>query len=102
MKVITQIITAFQEVEVQMIGPAQTIIEVVLQKKAVSIPFFLLIWFLLFFGAALTIINFHEDVSMKAAQQTFIPMITGEVEAKPLHVSNSIFNWVRTGNGSVF
>lgn len=84
MMVITQIIKAFKEVEVQMIGPAQTIVEVVLQKKAISIPAFLLIWFLLFFGAALTIINFHEDVSMQAAQQHLYTMVTGEVEEKPL------------------
>lgn len=84
MRVITRITKSFPEIEVQIIGPSQTIVEVVLTKKRISIPGFLLIWFLLFFGAALTIINFHEDVSMQAAQQRLYTIITGKEEAKPL------------------
>ncbi len=84
MMVINRITKSFPEIEVQIIGTSQTIVEVILTKKRISIPGFLLIWFLLFFGAALTIINFHEDVSMLAAQQRLYTVITGKEEAKPL------------------
>lgn len=84
MMIINQIIKSFPEVEVQIIGPTQTIVEVVLTKKRISIPGFVLIWLLLFFGAALTIINFHEDVSMLEAQQRLHKIITGKEKVKPL------------------
>ncbi len=70
--------------EIQIIGPAQTIIEVILKKKEVSIPLFLLVWLLLFIGSALTIMNFHEDVSMQAVHQKLYKIITGKEVEKPL------------------
>ena len=84
MKVIKFITGIFPEYEVQVLGPPQTIIEVIFRKKGMSIPFFILVWFLLFFGAALTIMNFHEDVSMQSVQERLYLMITGKVEEKPL------------------
>ncbi|MED3624913.1 stage V sporulation protein AA [Neobacillus thermocopriae] len=84
MKVIGIITEKFNGIEVQTIGPAQTIIEVVTKKKGVSIPFFLLIWFLLFFGSAMTLMNFHEDVSMRSVQEKIYLIITGEKDTKPL------------------
>jgi stage V sporulation protein AA len=84
MKVIRLITKDFNEIEVQTIGPAQTIIEVVTKKKGVSIPFFLLIWFLLFFGSAMTLMNFHDDVSMRSVQEKIYTIITGKHDAKPL------------------
>ena len=84
MKVINLITDTFDDCEVQTIGPAQTIIEVTFKKKGVSIPFFLLIWFLLFFGSAMAIMNFHDDVSMKSVHEKIYTIITGEKDAKPL------------------
>lgn len=84
MKVIKLIVKTFGDLEVQTIGPAQTIIEVTFKKKGVSIPFFLLIWFLLFFGSAMAIMNFHDDVSMRSVHEKIYTIITGEKEAKPL------------------
>jgi stage V sporulation protein AA len=84
MSVINRITKAFPDAEVQIIGPSQTIVEVIYKKKRLSIPSFLLIWFLLFFGAALTIINFHEDVSMQSAQQRLYTIITGKEAVKPI------------------
>jgi stage V sporulation protein AA len=84
MKVIHLIKTEFGEMEVQTIGPAQTIIEVTYKKKGVSLPFFLVIWFLLFFGSAMAIMNFHDDVSMKSVQEKIYTIITGKKETKPL------------------
>jgi len=84
MKVIHLIKNEFERMEVQTIGPAQTIIEVMNKKKGVHLPFFLLIWFLLFFGSALAIMNFHDDVSMKSVHEKIYTIITGKRDAKPL------------------
>lgn len=83
-RVIRIITSEFKEVEVQLIGPAQTIIEVVFKKKKLSLPLFILVWFLLFIGSGLTIMNFHEDVSMQAVHQRLYTMITGKEVEKPL------------------
>lgn len=84
MKVIELITGARPELEVQTLGPAQTIIEVIPVKKKVKLPIFLFIWFLLFFGSALAIMNFHEDVSMRAVQEKLYTIITGKETKKPL------------------
>jgi stage V sporulation protein AA len=84
MKVIQLIKSEFEEMEIQTIGPAQTIIEVTFKKKGVSLPFFILIWFLLFFGSAMAIMNFHDDVSMKSVQEKMYTIITGKKVTKPL------------------
>jgi stage V sporulation protein AA len=39
---------------------------------------------LLFIGSGLTIMNFHEDVSMQAVHQRLYEMVTGEKDAYPL------------------
>lgn len=84
MKVIDSITGSIPKLEIQTIGPAQTIIEVIYKKKGVSFPFFLLIWFLLFFGSAMAIMNFHDDVSMRSVQEKLYTIITGIKEPKPL------------------
>lgn len=84
MKVISQISQQSLDADIQTIGPAQTIIEVLFKEKGVKLPFFLLIWFLLFFGSAMAIMNFHDDVSMKSVQEKIYTVITGDEKAKPL------------------
>lgn len=84
MEVIQKINDAIINIEVQAIGPSQSIIEVIYKKRGVSIPFFILIWFLLFFGSALAIMYFHEDVSMQQTQQRLYYIITGKMVGKPL------------------
>jgi stage V sporulation protein AA len=84
MKVVRMITKKFPRVEVQAIGPTQTIIEVLLKKSPVSYSLFLVVWLLLFIGSAITIMNFHEDVSMQAVHQRIYTIITGKQESKPL------------------
>lgn len=84
MHVIVEIAKFDPAIEVQVLGPSQTIIEVVYKKRKVSIGLFVLTWFLLFFGSMLTIMNFHEDVSMQDVHQRIYKMITGKNEEKPL------------------
>ncbi len=83
MKVIRLISGLLEDVDVQTIGPAQTIVEVILKKKQMSFPFFILIWFLLFFGSAMAIMNFHDDVSMRSVQEKLYKIITGVEDSKP-------------------
>jgi stage V sporulation protein AA len=83
MKVIRLISGLIENADVQTIGPAQTIVEVILKKKQMSLPFFILIWFLLFFGSAMAIMNFHDDVSMRSVQEKLYKIITGVEDSKP-------------------
>lgn len=84
MKVISLMAPVVRESDIQTIGPAQTIIEVLIKKKGLSFPFFVLIWFLLFFGSAMGIMNFHDDVSMQSVQEKLYTIITGKNTSKPL------------------
>lgn len=84
MKVIEQIRRRFPHVDIQTVGPAQTIIEVAIKKKRFAPALFVAVWFLLFTGAALTMMNFHEDVSMREVHLRIYTMITGDVVPKPL------------------
>ncbi|WP_405388454.1 stage V sporulation protein AA [Peribacillus muralis] len=83
-----QVIMAIRKVdphiEVETFGPSQTIIEIILSKKKMSFLTFALVWFLLFVGGAMTIMNFHVDVSMGEVHQKIFTIITGKVEEKPL------------------
>lgn len=84
MMAIRQIKSQLKDIEIQTIGPTQTIIEVIYPKKTYSRMFFILVWLLLFFGSGLAIMNFHEDVSMQQVQQHIYQIITGKEVAKPL------------------
>ncbi|MGE6375237.1 stage V sporulation protein AA [Peribacillus muralis] len=85
---LAQVIMAIRKVdpsiEVETFGPSQTIIEIILTKKKMSFLTFALVWFLLFIGGAMTIMNFHVDVSMGEVHQKIFTIITGKVEEKPL------------------
>lgn len=73
-----------QTIEVETFGPSQTIIEIILSKKKMSYLTFAFVWFLLFVGGGMTIMNFHVDVSMGEVHQKIFTIITGKVEDKPL------------------
>ncbi|KYD31737.1 stage V sporulation protein AA [Geobacillus sp. NFOSA3] len=84
MKVMQAMMERVGSLDVQTVGPSQTIIEVVYQKRRFSTPYFLLIWLLLFVGSAMAIMNFHEDVSMQEVHQRLYEMMTGKKIDKPL------------------
>ncbi|MBS4203017.1 stage V sporulation protein AA [Lederbergia citrea] len=83
MSVIKKIYEYFPESDIQTIGPNQTIIEMIKEKKS-RYPLFIAVWLLLFIGAGLAILNFHEEVSMQAVHQRLYWMITGIHNKKPL------------------
>ena len=70
--------------DIQPLGPSQTIVEVVYEKKRWGYLYVPIVWLLLFVGSGLTIMNFHEDVSMQQVQQRLYRVITGEQVEKPL------------------
>ena len=84
MQVIAEIAKLDSTIQVQLLGPSQTIVEVVFKKKKYSFTLFVLAWLLLFFGSMLTIMNFHEDVSMQGVHQRIYRIITGKSVEKPL------------------
>ncbi|CAN7339152.1 stage V sporulation protein AA [Rossellomorea sp. LjRoot5] len=84
MKVISEVCKVYPDLDIQTIGPTQSIIEVIYEKKKVSLPLFIGVWLLLFIGAALAIMNFHEDVSMREVHQRLYHFVTGGVDPHPL------------------
>jgi len=84
MKVIEAIGQYNSALELNLLGPAQTIVEIVYEPKRVNPFFFAVVWLLLFVGAGLAIIYFHEDVSMQQVHQRMYYMVTGETVKKPL------------------
>ncbi|WAA10509.1 stage V sporulation protein AA [Fervidibacillus albus] len=84
MSVISAIKSRYFNLEYQPIGPAQTIVQVVYTKHEGSLLLFLFAWLVLFIGSAVTIMNFHEDVSMQSVQQKLYFLLTGIKEDQPL------------------
>ncbi|KMJ59825.1 stage V sporulation protein AA [Bacillus sp. LL01] len=84
MRIIKEIRNVDGELDIQTFGPAQTIVEIVYKKKRFRPLFFIGVWLLLFLGAALAIMNFHEDVSMRVVHQKIFKTLTGLEDDKPL------------------
>jgi stage V sporulation protein AA len=84
MKIIKEIYRFRSDLEIQTIGPTQTIVQINYKKNKLSPVYFVIVWFLLFIGAGLAIMNFHEDVSMQAVHQKIYFMITGKEEKYPI------------------
>ncbi len=84
MQMIRAVLDVDSSLDLQMIGPSQTIIEVVYEKRKFSSASFVLVWLLLFVGSAMAIMNFHEDVSMQQVHRHLYEMMTGQAVDKPL------------------
>jgi stage V sporulation protein AA len=83
-QVVRQIKEWNPNLEVQLIGPSQTIVEVKQHRRKMSIPLFVLVWCLLFIGSSLAVMNFHEDVSMRNVHIRLYELMTGEKNEYPL------------------
>ncbi|KGX92225.1 stage V sporulation protein AA [Pontibacillus halophilus JSM 076056 = DSM 19796] len=84
--VIVELQKRFPEADFQPLGPGQTIVVIKQAKKKPSILIVLVIWVLLFIGAAMAIMNFHFDVSMEAVHQRIYYLLTGEEVNHPLWI----------------
>ncbi|MFC9710005.1 stage V sporulation protein AA [Paenibacillus sp. NPDC056933] len=83
LQIIPQIRIALPGVTVELIGSGHTLVEVIAGTGKASISLFILVWLLLFFGSALTIMNFHADVNMQEVQIRIVEMITGRRDEHP-------------------
>lgn len=81
--VLQTIFIRYPHMKMDTVGPAQTIVEVKRKKRKVPIPVFAFVWLILFIGAGFAIMNFHEDVSMRALHERLYFMITGEHNPHP-------------------
>lgn len=84
MHVIKEIHKFDHHIDVQTIGASQTIVEILYEKKKLSPLLFSVVWLLLFIGAGLAIMNFHEDVSMQQVHQRIYKIVTGKSNEQPL------------------
>ncbi|KGP72178.1 stage V sporulation protein AA [Pontibacillus yanchengensis] len=75
-----------KNLEIQALGPNQTIVTIPSNKKQPSLLLVCVIWLLLFVGAAMAIMNFHYDVSMEEVQQKLHFLLTGEQKEHPLWI----------------
>lgn len=76
----------YPHLDIQLIGPTYSIIRIESKQASPAILVILFVWLLLFIGAAMTIMNFHEDVSMQAVQQKLHFLLTGERKEYPLWI----------------
>lgn len=84
MQVIQRLRSAYPEVELEIQGSPQIIVEVQNPKKSANLVLVTLVWILLFVGSGLAIMNFHTDVSMMQVHQRIFYLITGQESKQPL------------------
>ncbi|MFD1360609.1 stage V sporulation protein AA [Lentibacillus salinarum] len=76
----------YSNLEFQLVGPSHTIIRIQQHKKKPNVLVVAFVWLLLFIGTAMTIMNFHYDVSMQEVQQKLHYMLTGDENQYPLWI----------------
>lgn len=84
--IIDHISQLFEDMEFQLIGPEQTIIRILKKSKSPNILFATAVWLILFIGTAMTLMNFHYDVSMQEVQQKLHFLLTGKENEYPLWI----------------
>lgn len=84
--IITHLNKAYPNMEIQFVGPVQSIIRIEKVQKKASVVLTIGIWILLFIGTATTIMNFHYDVSMQEVQVQLHYLLTGEENEHPLWI----------------
>ncbi|TKH36177.1 stage V sporulation protein AA [Paenibacillus polymyxa] len=83
LQIISKIRDHIPGVVVESLGKPHVLVELVERPRKPSKILFVLVWLLLFFGSALTIMNFHADVSMMEVQVRIVEMITGQKDEHP-------------------
>ncbi|GAA0327607.1 stage V sporulation protein AA [Oceanobacillus sp. FSL W7-1293] len=84
--VIDHLTKEYSDIEFQLLGPEQTLIQIEPRKKATHPLVLTFVWLLLFVGSAMTIMNFHYDVSMQPVQQKLHFLLTGTENEYPLWI----------------
>lgn len=83
-QIVPRIQSLIPGVTIEPIGHHHTLVELVGPSAKRSLFWFLVVWLLLFFGSALTIMNFHADVNMQEVQIRIVEMVTGERDEHPV------------------
>ncbi|AJE53509.1 stage V sporulation protein AA [Paenibacillus jamilae] len=83
LQIISKIRDHIPGVVIESLGKPHVLVELVERPRKPSKILFVLVWLLLFFGSALTIMNFHADVSMMEVQVRIVEMITGQKDEHP-------------------
>lgn len=85
--IIPRIHELLPDAHIEPIGEIRTVVQIEASQARgagkPSIPLFILVWLLLFFGSALTIMNFHADVNMQEVQIRIVEMLTGRRDEHP-------------------
>jgi len=74
------------EYDIEFLGPEETIVEIGTVKSKPSLLFSIFIWIVLFVGTAMSIMNFHYDVSMPEVHEKLHFLFTGEENEHPLWI----------------
>ncbi|HLS35501.1 MAG TPA: stage V sporulation protein AA [Bacillota bacterium] len=82
--IVKHLVSLFPNHSFHLIGKPQAMIQIQKEKKSKSILFVIAVWIILFIGTAMTIINFHYDVSMQEVQQKIYYLFTGKKNKYPL------------------
>ncbi|MBO2945077.1 stage V sporulation protein AA [Paenibacillus sp. F411] len=82
-QIIPKILMLIPGARIEPMGHNHTLIELTGREAKPSWIWFPLVWLLLFFGSALTIMNFHADVNMLEVQVRIVEMVTGERDEHP-------------------
>lgn len=84
MTIITSIHSIFPKLDIQVVGSVNTVVYVRQPQKRLRPLYIALVWLLLFVGSGLAVMNFHEDVSMRAVHIRLYYLVTGEETLYPL------------------
>ncbi|MGM1046036.1 stage V sporulation protein AA [Paenibacillus uliginis N3/975] len=82
-QIIPKIRQLIPEVHIEPMGNHHTLVELIGPSAKPSRFWFPVIWLLLFFGSALTIMNFHADVNMLEVHIRIVEMVTGQRDEHP-------------------
>lgn len=86
-EIIQKIEEKHKDININMLGASEVLIEIKSLEDKTHLPQFLkviTVCIILFLGAAIAIINFHEDVNMQMSLEKIYYTVSGEKKDKPL------------------
>jgi len=84
MRIVREVKKRFPDMQIEHFGEPHTLVEIASSDKKPNIAVIAAVWFLLFIGSGMAIMNFHADVSMLEVHRRIYELITGERAAHPL------------------
>jgi stage V sporulation protein AA len=84
LRIVKKVKELFPQMTIEQYGEPHVLVEICREIRPPSLILIALVWFLLFIGSGLAIMNFHEDVSMLEVHQRIYELITGQRVEHPL------------------